>query len=289
MGVSRSESRGKSLILTAFVAVALIGCNSASAPSAQISNEGSEVRSPESERRRQKAHAVLKTDASPLISTTVTGVPNNLPDGSSQQKPASSKLKAPLRVPRRVCVSKRDLTGPSWETSSDLGPPLNTAELLKRQLEKLEEFRAATVRSNWDQIHGSHFDWWQFPCDFGSQREFNLKSEADISTLRSNSVWLSNYRESIRLVSRAFGWDIDRTTIIADGTGGSWQPNKDIRLAKMLRSLWLFGEEDYFHSLQKFANWIHSEIYSGGSFFYGTDCLDDILLLRLPRPIPFSS
>jgi hypothetical protein len=116
--------------------------------------------------------------------------------------------------------------------------------------------------------------------------EFNLKSENDIQRLKSFPGWHRQYLESIVLVSRAFGWDIEKQEVMKTGAG-SWRPDKDIRLAKMIRSLWLFGEQPYFVSLQKFASLIHSNIYKGGGFEYAGRCLDEILLMTLPRSIPF--
>jgi hypothetical protein len=188
---------------------------------------------------------------------------------------------------RDSCVSTRGISRPAWEMSQELGRPLDIKALLFNQATTLDLLRSAADIGDWGRIHRNHFDWWQFPCDFGSRKHFNLKSENDIALLRSNIKWLTSYRESFRVVSRAFGWDIEQSSIISDGSGGSWQPDKDIRLAKMLRSLWLFGEVDYFQSLLQFAQYIKTNIYMGGSFLYGTDCLDDMLLLRLPRSIPF--
>jgi hypothetical protein len=107
-----------------------------------------------------------------------------------------------------------------------------------------------------------------------------MKSESDIDTLRSNPNWLSRYRESVKLVALAWGWDIDACCLVEDG--GVWD-KKDVRLAKIIRSLWLFEQFDYFVSMQTFAHQINDNIYNKQGFRYGRICLDEILYMKLPR------
>jgi hypothetical protein len=170
---------------------------------------------------------------------------------------------------------------------ANLEPAQDILRLRANQQRYLEMFRGAVDTRDWNRIHHDHFDWWQFPCDFGSQREFNLKSEADIQRLQSDPEWRADYLESVRLVSRAFGWDVEAARFIADDSGGQWRPDKDIRLAKMIRSLWLFGELQYFESLRAFARIIQARIYHGGAFVYAGRCYDEITIMTLPRPIPY--
>jgi len=190
-------------------------------------------------------------------------------------------------IQRAPCRDPVAVLGPAWERPGYLGPPQNVARLRANQQRYLAMFREAVAARNWDRIHNDHFDWWQFPCDFGSQTEFNLKSEQDIQNLLADPAWHADYLESVRLVSRAFGWDIDSASLIADDSGGRWRPDKDIRLAKIIRSLWLFGETRYFESLRSFARIIQENIYRGGAFLYAGRCYDEIVIMTLPRPIPF--
>lgn len=181
---------------------------------------------------------------------------------------------------------------PKWETSrsSSHTMPVRVNETKRLQSQYLELFRSRCAAARWPDIHRDHFDWWQFPIDDGSRPEFNLKSEADIAFLRSDAEWLDAYLESIRLVARAWGWDVDQRSFIA-GNGveisssplsGFWD-KKDVRLAKIIRSLWLFEEKEYFESMQSFANLINAREYNNRGFFYGSMCLDEILHMRLPR------
>lgn len=177
---------------------------------------------------------------------------------------------------------------PKWQTPSLGNISRFDFDITKRkQKEYLEKFKRSASRLNWDEIHSDHFDWWMFPIDDGRLFEFNLTSEADIETLRGDHEWLSNYRESISIVANAMGWDTKKRQFIEPPQGSRWIDiefkNKDVRLAKMIRSTWLLQEEDIFHSLQKFAHRINEELYQGRGFFYGSINLDEILHMKLPR------
>ena len=148
------------------------------------------------------------------------------------------------------------------------------------QLSYLDHFRRSVDSRMWQGIHNRHFDWWQFPIDDGSRDEFNMKSESDIAVLRSHEGWLTGYLESVRLVSKAWGWDVDARIVIKDG--GFWD-KKDVRLAKIIRSLWLFEQVDYFESMQLFAHHINDTVYNGRGLFYGRICLDEVLYMKLSR------
>lgn len=189
---------------------------------------------------------------------------------------------------RKKCPTAVKVSGPTWERSgvNAHGLKLNFSKLRNQQIIYLAKFRAAALSKAWGHINDDHFDWWMFPCDFGSKEEYVIRSESEIAQLLADAAWLANYRESVRIVSRALGWDIEKRLIITDGSGGGWRSDKDIRLAKIIRSLWLLGQAEYMLSLQEFARFIQTRLYNGGSFWY-THCLDDMLLLKLPRPIPY--
>ncbi len=60
--------------------------------------------------------------------------------------------------------------------------------------------------------------------------------------LRSDSDWRAGYRESVRLCARAWGWNVDAAARVPDEERNSemgWT-NWDVRLAKIIRSLWIF-------------------------------------------------
>lgn len=171
---------------------------------------------------------------------------------------------------------------PKWETgrASSSSSKLPVAELRRLQVEYLGIFREKCTSKKWSELQRMHFDWWQFPIDDGSRLEFNLKSESDIDLLKSDCVWLSNYLESIKLLALSWGWDVDKKT--QSLIGGKWNKN-DVRLAKIIRSLWLFQINEYFESMQMFAHHINDQEYNERGFFYGSICLDEILIMGLPR------
>lgn len=171
---------------------------------------------------------------------------------------------------------------PKWffQGSSDRPTSISLAQFKNAQSRTLQMLRRCVDNRDWKSIHSAHFDWWQFPIDDGSKPEFNLKSELDLQLLLSDFEWLQAYRESIALVAYSWGWDIEGQTILPNA--GHWD-GKDVRLAKIIRSLWLFQIGDYFNSMQAYARHIHTNVLNGGGFFYGSICLDEILHMNLPR------
>ena len=177
---------------------------------------------------------------------------------------------------------------PKWSTTN--GTPKSTFDVAltkKKQKEYLGKFKRSASALKWDEIHSDHFDWWMFPIDDGRLVEYNLTSETDIEILRADPEWLASYRESICIVAAAMGWDIQKMQFIEPPHGSRWTDirnhNKDVRLAKMIRSTWLLQVEDLFRSLQKFAHRINEELYQGRGFYYGSINLDEILHMDLPR------
>lgn len=179
---------------------------------------------------------------------------------------------------------------PLWERSKLVTPslsPVNVEKIKDKQSVTLSAFRRSADANDWDQINSAHFDWWMFPIDDGRLKEFNLKSEEDVKSLRDDETWLERYRESIRLVARALGWDVKLSRPCDDESSPRWEEipynNKDVRLAKMIRSAWLMEDYELFESLQSFARYINTKIYFGDGFWYGDISLDEILFMTLPR------
>mmetsp|Transcript_24106 Transcript_24106/g.43451 ORF Transcript_24106/g.43451 Transcript_24106/m.43451 type:complete len:116 (-) Transcript_24106:4-351(-) len=54
----------------------------------------------------------------------------------------------------------------------------------------------------------------------------------------------------------------------------------DVRLAKVIRSLWIFRERAYMESMQAFAWDLQANEKRGRSFTYGGTCLDEILYME---------
>ena len=93
----------------------------------------------------------------------------------------------------------------------------------------------------------------------------------------ADGEWLERYLETVELVTRACGWDIRSATAIDPKTKGMGWTNWDVRLAKMIRSLWLFGRKLEMESLQAFALFVKPR----RGLSYGRICLDEVYDMRL--------
>ena len=185
-----------------------------------------------------------------------------------------------MKEPKRV--KPVQLRPPAWtKTGYSFNKVFDSSFVIEQQRRHLRRLISAAEKGDWDSIHCDHFDWWQFPLDDGSKGECNLKGEHDIAALLADSEWLEAYRESLRIVSRSFGWDIDHAGFVKGGP--HWQDipysNRDVRLYKMIRSTWLFRLDDYFKSLQAFAK----QVDDGEGFRFGSIELGDIYEMSLPR------
>jgi len=185
----------------------------------------------------------------------------------------------------RAAVSQ--VRPPMWDRvpSRVQPPPLNLGRFKDKQHAQLERWRAAISKGRWAAVHADHFDWWMWPLDDGSRPEFNLRCEADVRALRNDEDWLAGYREGVAVCLRAWGWDAAQRARIDPLEAGMGWTNWDVRLAKMVRSLWLFEEVHLFASTQAFARAVHAEEKGGRPFRYGSICLDEILLMQLPRTL----
>jgi len=148
--------------------------------------------------------------------------------------------------------------------------------MLKEQQDQLVKFRKYADASKWDQIHSGHYDWFMFPIEDGSQRKYNVYSE-DVIELRNHRKWILGYREAVELCARAWGWNVKcKCDIIPLDKGMGWT-DWDVRLAKIIRSLWLFGEKQYMESMQLYAR----RVKPNGGLSYGPICLDEVFSMKL--------
>eukprot|EP01048_Picozoa_sp_COSAG05_P014431 COSAG05_NODE_1635_length_4366_cov_25.922428_4_plen_115_part_00 len=88
-----------------------------------------------------------------------------------------------------------------------------------------------------------------FPIEDGSQPQYNVFA-GDVEELNADAEWAERYRESLTLVAAAWGWDLARGAPISEPARGQAWTDWDIRLAKMIRSTWLFGATAEMVSLQ---------------------------------------
>lgn len=180
-------------------------------------------------------------------------------------------------------VSSQRVRPPRWSTHQpqQLSARAALHHFIELQQTYLLKFRKYVAQRRYADLHTEHFDWWMFPIDDGSKPEFNLQSDADVGKLRANTLWYSGYREAIKLCAMAWGWDIDRKCW--NGLRGAQWTGWDIRLAKMIRSLWLFEDYAYFDSLQQFARNVNAHLYNHSGFHHNGCDLGEILHMTLPR------
>jgi hypothetical protein len=148
-------------------------------------------------------------------------------------------------------------------------------EMKDVQLEQLQQFRDLAAAGQWEQIHRQHFDWYMWPVEDGSQSQYNVLAE-DVAELLADDDWVDRYHESLALVSAAWGWDVVGARPVEPLQPGQGWTDWDIRLAKMIRSLWLFGQAKERESLQTFARMLRPQ----GGLRYGHIDLDGVFLME---------
>ena len=165
--------------------------------------------------------------------------------------------------------------------STGINPRFNEGALLTAHRTQLKKFRAHARRKDWKAIHNDHYDWYMFPIEDGSQPQYNVHAK-DVAALQTNAAWVADYREGARLLLRAWGWDTDEShggAMIDPPEPGMGWTGWDVRLAKVLRSLWLFQEDALLRSVQAYARVVKPT----GGLAYGRHCLDEVFYMRLVR------
>jgi len=144
------------------------------------------------------------------------------------------------------------------------------------QQQELARFRRAAAAGKWGSIHNGHFDWFMFPIEDGSQDGFNVYS-ADCLELKSDLEWFNGYLEAIELAAKAWGWDVKNAQPCDPMERGMCWTDWDVRLAKIIRSLWIFQQKEYMESMQAFAR----RIAPTGGLSYGWISLDEVFFMKL--------
>lgn len=137
-------------------------------------------------------------------------------------------------------------------------------DALKQELRKserggsLSKFEFFAKKKQWKKIHQLHYDWWMFPYDLISSKQYAyVVMMGDVEVLKQDAEYMRDYRRGVCLVAMAWGWDVENGKPLVKGDPGyhpsmGWT-NWTIRLYKMLRSLWMFGQNDYFDSMMKYV------------------------------------
>merc|ERR1711879_400699 len=106
--------------------------------------------------------------------------------------------------------------------------------------------------------------------------EFNVYEE-DVEELLGNAGWMRDYREGVNHVLSAWGWDVQTRKPISPQEPGMGWTDWDVRLSKIIRSLWLFKQADLMESVQAFARHVKPK----GGLRYGHINLDEVYSMRL--------
>jgi len=128
-------------------------------------------------------------------------------------------------------------------------PSFSASKLKAKHKQQLSKFRKHAAAGKWARVHGDHFDWWVFPIEDGSQPAFNVYAD-DVAALQADGAWLEEYRAGVALVLRAWGWDVATVAPVAPLASGMGWTEWDVRLAKIIRSLWLFQEPQLLAAVQ---------------------------------------
>ncbi len=133
--------------------------------------------------------------------------------------------------------------------------------LKKTQAEHLRLLKSIADRGDWDYIssHRPHpptgfdggFDWWMFPIDrTSSYGQAYAVGSREIAALKKDTAFMKSYRDGVILVAKSWGWDLEHNKDITNAKQ-RWV-GYDVRLAKMLHSIRLFGQKDLFDRLLVF-------------------------------------
>ena len=153
----------------------------------------------------------------------------------------------------------------------------NLAAYKTVQLQQLKTFQQHAAAGNWNSIHHAHFDWYCFPIEDGSQDQYNVLAD-DVAEMSADDEWLERYLETIEIVARAWGWDLQASRPVSPITGrGMGWTGWDIRLSKMIRSTWIFCQKEAMESLQAFARFIKPD----RGLRYGSIDLDEVFDMSL--------
>lgn len=136
-------------------------------------------------------------------------------------------------------------------------------DLKGRQREQLRGFRAAAAGRDWSGVHTDHFDWWMFPIDRPSSFGYMWTVfETEVTALKRDASWISDYLCGIRIAALAWGWDLGAEMPVADPDPDQAWTDIPVRLEKVTRSLELFGCSTELRSLSRFAAHLMHEGWS---------------------------
>jgi hypothetical protein len=134
-------------------------------------------------------------------------------------------------------------------------------KLAVKQAKHLRKLQVLANLNQWEHLglHTGHphsgFDWWMFPIDQASTAHGSkyTVSQADINTLKQDPRFMESYRHGVGLVLSSWGWDVAQSQFVKSPHPSQRWTGYEVRLGKMIHSLWLFGETELLRSVKKFC------------------------------------
>eukprot|EP01125_Pyxidicula_operculata_P011582 TRINITY_DN3794_c0_g1_i4.p1 TRINITY_DN3794_c0_g1~~TRINITY_DN3794_c0_g1_i4.p1 ORF type:complete len:363 (+),score=121.11 TRINITY_DN3794_c0_g1_i4:105-1193(+) len=214
--------------------------NSSSSPKKTLTESGKRKKSlEESDSKSKKKKKKSKKDSDE----------SDTSEDSSNDKDDDVDVKPPKKKFKKVAV-RPPFFNSRGRTANKARDSIE--DMKKIQQKQLQKFRKHAESGNWKRIHADHYDWFMFPIEDGSMSEYNVLKD-DVEELKSDPEWMAGYKEAVELVSKAWGWDVNNACTFEPPELGMGWTHWDVRLAKIIRSLWIFGQKHYMESMQKFA------------------------------------
>ena len=118
-------------------------------------------------------------------------------------------------------------------------------------LGNLKKIKLWASNNEWKKIRKSHYDWWMFPNDQGSSKEFAFDEEL-LTELSRDKAYVSDYIEGVRLVLLAWGWDLNNNKFVENPHPDQRWDGYAVRLMKIIYSLILLEQAEEYESVCKF-------------------------------------
>jgi len=128
------------------------------------------------------------------------------------------------------------------------------AKLKQKHHFQLVLFEEWAAERKWMHIHTAHYDWWMFPIDSRSSFGYAWTVFSDdVAELKEDPVFVKEYLRGVQLLALAWGWDLYAKDWIPEPDKMQCWQDWPIRLYKCAKSLKLFGYQESFESMRKYA------------------------------------
>jgi hypothetical protein len=128
------------------------------------------------------------------------------------------------------------------------------SRLKERHAQQINEFEKWAAAGNWKKFHNSHYDWWTFPISRPSAYGLAWTVyEGDVAELNQDPEFVRRFLRGEELVAASWGWDLQKADHLPNPAKVQRWHRWPVRLYKAAQSAQLFGHEDVFASLKKYA------------------------------------